>query len=248
MARRAIQMIGQIFSHAVRLGVVNHNPAQNLTRVLSPRQVSHHASIPLHELPKLLQAIDSYQGEPLIKMGFYVLYYTFVRTNELRFMQWGELDLDNRVWRIPAERMKMRRPHNVPLAPQVMAIFEQIRAMGLSDTYVFFNTSTHKPYSENAFTSALSRMGYKGHMTGHGFRRLASTTIHEQQYLHEAIELQLAHDDSSKVSKAYNGAKHMPYRAKMMNEWADFIDNARAGKLDNVINFKQAATRKQANG
>lgn len=247
IARRAIRQVGQIFTHARRLGLVTADPTYKLTDVLKPRKVKHQARIPLHELPKLLQAIDEYGGEPLVKMGFYILCYTFVRTIELRFMQWQEIDFDNNVWRIPAERMKMNRPHIVPLAPQVIAILEQIRVFNFSDTYVFFNTTTQKPYSENAFITALWRMGYKGRMTGHGFRGLASTTLHEQQYLHEAIELQLAHDDSSKVSKAYNGAKHLAYRQKMMNEWADFIDAVKAGKHSNVISFDSVKELKQAN-
>lgn len=160
---------------------------------------------------------------------------TFVRTSELRFMRWCEID--GNVWRIPAERMKMKRPHIVPLAPQAIEILNIIKSFGFSDTYVFYNTSTQKPISENAFTKALERMGYKGRMTGHGFRGLASTTLHEQQYQHEAIELQLAHDDNNKVSKAYNGAKLLPYRIKMMNEWANFIDKVKDNKLDNVIYF-----------
>ena len=156
-------------------------------------------------------------------------------------MEWSEIDYKAKVWRIPADKMKMDRPHLVPLAPQTMAILEQIKALGFSDKYVFFNPSTRKPYSTNAFITALWRMGYKGRMTGHGFRGLASTTLHEQEYMHEAIELQLAHEKENKISKAYNGAQHLPYRTKMMNDWANFIDNAYAGKLDNVIraDFKQ---------
>ena len=133
----------------------------------------------------------------------------------------------------------------MPLAPQAIAILEQIKELGFSDKYVFFNTSTRKPYSQGAFINALWNMDYKGKMTGHGFRGLASTTLHEQEYMHEAIELQLAHDRENKISAAYNGAQHLKYRTKMMNEWANFIDDAYAGKIDNVIhgNFKQSAQK-----
>ena len=141
--------------------------------------------------------------------------------------------------------MKARRLHIVPLAPQALAILEQIKELGFSDQYVFFNTSTRKPYSQSAFINALWNMGYKGKMTGHGFRGLASTTLHEKEFMHEAIELQLAHDRENKISAAYNGAQHLPYRINMMNEWANFIDDAYAGKLDNVIraDFKQQAQK-----
>ena len=237
MARRAIGQIGQVFTYAMRLGIVTYNPTYKLSQALTPRQQKNFARITINQLPQLLSDIDSYKGDPLTKLGFYLLAYTFVRTNELRFMQWNEVDWQAKLWRIPAERMKMNRPHIVPLAPQVLDILKQIKDLGLSDTYVFFNSSRQQPYSENVFTNALKKMGYRDVMTGHGFRGLASTTLHERQYMHEAIELQLAHDSESKTSKAYNGAKHLPYRVKMMNEWAKFIDDVKEGKVDNMLYF-----------
>ena len=245
MARRAMRQTGQIFKQAIREGLVTHNPANDLTIALKPHKVKHHSRVTSQQLPKLLQDIDAYGGDLLVKLGFWFLCYTFVRTQELRFMEWSEIDYQAKIWRIPADKMKMDRPHLVPLAPQVMAILEQIKQLGLSDKYVFFNTTTRKPYSENAFITALWRMGYKGRMTGHGFRGLASTTLHEQGAMHEAIELQLAHEKENKVSKAYNGAQHLKYRTDMMHQWANFIDDAYAGKIDNVIhgNFKQQAQK-----
>lgn len=248
MARRAIGQIGQVFTYAMRLGIVTYNPTYKLSQALTPRQQKNFARITINQLPQLLSDIDSYKGDPLTKLGFYLLAYTFVRTNELRFMQWNEVDWQGKLWRIPAERMKMNRPHIVPLAPQVLDILKQIKDFGLSDTYVFFNSSRQQPYSENVFTNALKKMGYRDVMTGHGFRGLASTTLHERQYMHEAIELQLAHDSESKTSKAYNGAKHLPYRVKMMNEWAKFIDDVKAGKMDNVIHFGSNNIKKAING
>ncbi|MFW2178514.1 MULTISPECIES: tyrosine-type recombinase/integrase [unclassified Moraxella] len=247
MARRAIGQIGQVFTYAMRLGIVTSNPTYKLSEALAPRKQQSFARITFHQLPKLLNTIDSYKGDLLTKLGFYLLAYTFVRTNELRFMQWDEIDWQAKLWRIPSERMKMNRPHIVPLAPQVLAILEQIRELGLSDTYVFYNSSRQQPYSENVFTNALDKMGYRGLMTGHGFRGLASTTLHERQYLHEAIELQLAHDKENKISKAYNGAEHLLYRVKMMNEWANMIDDAKAGKIDNLIHFASSKAIKAIN-
>lgn len=243
MARRAIRQTGQIFKQAIREGLITHNPANDLTEALQPHKVKHHSRITSQQLPKLLQDIDAYGGDVLVKLGFWFMCYTFVRTQELRMMEWAEIDYKAKVWRIPAEKMKMDRPHLVPLAPQTMKILQEIKAMGFSDKYIFFNTTTRKPYSTNAFITALWRMGYKGRMTGHGFRGLASTTLHEQEFMHEAIELQLAHEKENKISKAYNGAQHLPYRTDMMHQWANFIDDAYAGKIDNVIygNFKQQA-------
>lgn len=247
MARRAIGQIGQVFTYAMRLGIVTYNPTYKLSQALTPRQQKNFARITINQLPQLLSDIDSYKGDPLTKLGFYLLAYTFIRTNELRFMQWNEVDWQAKLWRIPAERMKMNRPHIVPLAPQVLDILKQIKDFGLSDTYVLFNSSRQQPYSENVFTNALKKMGYRDVMTGHGFRGLASTTLHERQYMHEAIELQLAHDSESKTSKAYNGAKHLPYRVKMMNEWANYLDDVKAGKMDNVIHFGSNNIKKAMN-
>jgi len=230
MARRAIRQIGQIFKQAIREGLTTHNPATDLTEALQPHKVKHHSRITSQQLPKLLQDIDAYGGDVLVKLGFWFMCYTFVRTQELRLMEWSEIDYKAKIWRIPAEKMKMDRPHLVPLAPQAMKILKQIKAMSFSDKYVFFNTITRKPYSTNAFIAALWRMGYKGRMTGHGFRGLARTTLHEQEFMHEAIELQLAHEKENKISKAYNGAQHLPYRTDMMHQWAKFIDDAYAGK------------------
>ena len=247
MAKRAIGQIGQIFTYAMRLGIVIYNPTYKLSQALTPRQQKNFARITVNQLPQLLNDIDNYNGDIITKLGFYLLCYTFVRTNELRFMQWSEIDWQAKLWRIPAERMKMNRPHIVPLSPQIITILEQIKSLSLSDTYVLFNSSRQQSYSENVFTNALKKMGYRGEMTGHGFRGLASTALHERQYMHEAIELQLAHDSESKTSKAYNGAKHLPYRIKMMQDWANFIDDAKAGKMDNIIHFA-SATQKAMNG
>lgn len=148
----------------------------------------------------------------------------------MRFMTWHEIDWQACLWRIPAKRMKMRKDHLVPLSRQAMEILQTIQAMGLNDEFVFYNTVSKAPVSENFLTSALKRLGWQGKMTGHGFRGLASTTLHERQYNHEAIELQLAHQKSDKVAGAYDHSKHIPYRAKMMQDWANMIDE-QIGKI-----------------
>ncbi|WP_169391433.1 MULTISPECIES: tyrosine-type recombinase/integrase [Psychrobacter] len=226
MARRIMAEVGQIFKHAIRTGLATYNPAADLSAAIKPHKTKNHSRITSKELPQLLKDIDNYTGHITVKLGLWFLCYTFVRTNELRFMEWSEIDWNDRTWRIPAEKMKMNRPHIVPLASPVIEILKQIQALGFSDQYVFYNPSTRKPYSQNAFINALYQMGYKYKMTGHGFRGLASTTLHEQGYMHEAIELQLAHEQENKISKAYNGAQHLDYRRDMMNAWADFIDNS----------------------
>ena len=230
MARRIMAEVGQIFKHAIRIGVATSNPAADLSAAIKPHKTKNHSRITSKELPKLLQDIDAYTGHITVKLGLWFLCYTFVRTNELRFMEWSEIDWNDKTWRIPADKMKMDRPHIVPLAPQVIDILQQIKELNFSEQYVFYNPSTRKPYSQNAFINALYQMGYKYKMTGHGFRGLASTTLHEQGYMHEAIELQLAHEQENKISKAYNGAQHLDYRRDMMNQWANYIDSSVTSK------------------
>ncbi|WP_201616458.1 tyrosine-type recombinase/integrase [Psychrobacter urativorans] len=240
MARRTIREVGQIFKHAIRTGLATSNPAIDLTEAIKPHRTKHHSRINAQQLPKLLQDINNYDGDVLVRLGLWFMCYTFVRTNEIRYMEWQDVDFRRGLWTIPAEKMKARRLHIVPLAPQVIELLKQIKELGFSAEYVFFNPSTRKPYSQNAFITALWRLGYKGRMTGHGFRGLASTTLHEQGFMHEAIELQLAHDRENKISKAYNGAQHLPYRVDMMNKWANYIDDAFAGKTDNLIMMPKA--------
>lgn len=235
MGKRAIQKIGQIYTYAIQHGLTTHNPTYKLTEALASPKEKHYARIKFNQLPKLLADIENANSQPIVKYAVEFLCLTFVRTSELRFMQWHEID--GSLWRIPAERMKMKRPHIVPLSKQALAVLAKVKALGLSNTYVFYNTSTQKPLSENFCTQLLERLGYKGVMTGHGFRGLASTTLHERQFEHKAIELQLAHDSDNKVSKAYNGAELLPYRIDMMNEWGQMVENAKQGKIDNVIYF-----------
>lgn len=237
MARRAIRLAGCVFRQAMREGLTTHDPTTGLTEALKPRKVQHMARIPAKELPELLSKIDVYDGDVLTRLGLKFLNLTFVRTNEL-FMEWSEVDFDAQEWRIPADKMKKGISHIVPLSTQAIEILEQIKAMGLNSPYVFFNTASRKPYSENAFITALWRMGYKGKMTGHGFRGLASTILHEQGYMKDAIERQLSHNEKNQVAAAYNHAQHLPYRRKMMQDWANYLDNVRTGK---VLQFVKAS-------
>lgn len=238
MARRVIGLVGGVIRQAMREGLANNDPTTGLKEALKPRKVQNMARIPAKELPELLARIEVYDGDVAVRLGLLFMNLTFVRTNELRFMEWVDVDFAAKEWRIPASKMKMDKEHIVPLSAQAVAVLEQIKPLSGHKPYVFFNGSTRKPYSENAFLTALWRMGYKGRMTGHGFRGLASTILHEQGYMHEAIELQLAHTKKDKVAGAYNHAQHLPYRRKMMQEWADYLDGVRTGK---VLQFVKAS-------
>ncbi|WP_410210677.1 tyrosine-type recombinase/integrase [Aquirhabdus sp.] len=227
MAKRSIPLAGAIFRYAIRQGLIENDPTPHLAEALKSRKVKHMARIDAKDLPKLLADINSYTGDVLVVAALNLMCLTFVRTVEMRFMEWTEVDFEKKEWRIPAEKMKMQAQHIVPLSTQAIAVLKSLVPLTGKRQYVFFNQSSYKPLSENAVLSALWRMGYKGRMTGHGFRGLASTTLHEQGYMHDAIEIQLAHTVGSAVSSAYNHAQHLDYRRKMMQEWAEYLDSLR---------------------
>ncbi len=225
MAKRSIPLAGRVLRYAIRQGLIENDPTPHLGEALKPRKIKHMARIELSELPALLQKIENYGGDPITIAAIKLMTLTFVRTIEMRFMEWSDVDFQKKEWRVPAHKMKMDLPHIVPLSKQAIDVLEGLRPLTGHRNYIFYNSSVHKPLSENAVLGALWRMGYKGRMTGHGFRGLASTTLHEKGYLHDAIEIQLAHTVGNAVSKAYNHAQHLDYRRNMMQEWADYISS-----------------------
>ena len=185
------------------------------------------------ELPNLLRAIEVYQGTHVTRLALKLMALTFVPTGELIGAKWTEFDLEAARWDIPAERMKMRTPHIVPLSRQALDVLGTLQTLTSKSEWLFpGDRSAKKPMSNNTILKALERMGYKGRMTGHGFRGLASTTLHEQGHPHEHIELQLAQAPRNAVSAAYNHALYLEPRAKMMQEWADYLGQTqRGGKM-----------------
>lgn len=237
MAKRSIPLAGRIFRFAIRKGLIENDPTPHLYEALKPRKVKHMARLDISEFPPFLERMDRYHGNPVIKTALQLMTLTFVRTAELRMMEWSEIDFENKIWRIPAEKMKMALPHLVPLSTQAIELLESLLPLTGRKQYVFYNHSTAKPMSSNAILCVIRTMGYNGKMTGHGFRGLASTTLHEQGYMHDAIEIQLAHRVGNAVSQAYNHAQHLEYRIKMMQEWSDFIDGLR-GKIMSLEGLK----------
>lgn len=227
MAKRSIPLAGRIFRFAIRKGIIENDPTPHLQEALKPRKVKHMARLDISEFPPFLERMDRYHGNPMIKTAIQLMTLTFVRTAELRMMEWDEIDFETKLWRIPADKMKMAQPHIVPLSKQAIELLEGLRPLTGNKQYVFYNHSTAKPMSSNALLCVIRTMGYNGKMTGHGFRGLASTTLHEQGHMHDAIEIQLAHRVGNAVSQAYNHAQHLEYRTKMMQEWSDFIDSLR---------------------
>ncbi len=230
LAHRILQCCGQVFMYGIATGRAERNPASDLKGALKSYVKQTYAHLKVIELPEFLQKLSTYDGHPQTKLAVTLLMLTFVRTTELRGATWEEIDFDKAEWRIPAERMKMRRDHIVPLSRQAVAAFRELQRLNGQWKYVFPNT--RKPIkfmSENAVLYALYRMGYHNRTTGHGFRHTASTILNESGlFSPDAIERQLAHVQGNKVRAAYNHAQYLPERREMMQWWADFLDQMAA--------------------
>jgi integrase len=235
IAKRALQTAGQILRYAVAHGLAERNPAADVqpSDALTPRKKANYARIGEKELPGLLTAIEDYVGGEHTRLALKLMTLTFVRTSELIGARWSEFEgRDGKapLWRIPAERMKMKTEHLVPLSRQALAVLDELEKWRFGRELVFPGERDHaRPMSNNTLLYALYRMGYRGRMTGHGFRGVASTILHEQGWPHEHIELQLAHQERDDVAASYNHALYLPQRAEMMQAWADYVDRARTG-------------------
>lgn len=241
VAKRAHQTSSQVFRYAIAHGLATRNPAADIkpSDVLASRQKQNLARIDGKELPELLRHIEAYHGAAVTRLSIKLMALTFVRTSELIGARWAEFDLKAGRWDIPAERMKMKTPHIVPLSSQAVNILKTLQLVSGHGAMVFPGERDHEqPMSNNTILGALARMGYKGRMTGHGFRGIASTLLHEMGFNHAHIELQLAHQERDAVSAAYNHATYLRERAKMMQHWADYLDNCTTGK---VLTFKRKA-------
>ncbi|SER46275.1 Phage integrase family protein, partial [Nitrosomonas sp. Nm51] len=196
-----------------------------------PHKKKNQAAVKSDELPELLRAISTYEtiGDRQTQLALQLLALTFVRTNELIGAVWTEFDLDNALWIVPAERMKMRNEHVVPLSSQALKIITELKTMAGNSRYLLPGRNPNKPVSNNTLLFALYRLGYKGKMTGHGFRAVASTVLNETGFNPDAIERQLAHCESNEVRGAYNRAKYLPERIKMMAWWSDFLEGLEKG-------------------
>ncbi len=241
IAKRCMETTGQVFRYAIAHGKAERNPAADIkpADILPSRRKENYARVDARELPALLRKIDAYQGTPVTRLAMKLMALTFVRTSELIGARWSEFDLDADRWDIPAERMKMKTPHIVPLSAQAVDVLRTLHMVTGHREHLFpGERSPRKSISNNTILKALERMGYKGTMTGHGFRGIASTVLHEQGFDHAHIELQLAHAPRDTVSAAYNHATYLPQRATMMQWWGDYLERATRG---NVVQLRAAA-------
>lgn len=236
-SRRVLQIINQVFRYAVITGRARHNIAADLRGALHPRQVTHRAAVLAPEkVGQLLRDIDAYDGYFPLVCALKLAPQVFTRPTELRAAQWSEFDLEAAEWRIPAERMKMRRPQIVPLSTQVVAILRELQPWTGTGKYLFPSVRTEaRPLSDATMLNALRRMGYqKDEMSVHGFRSIASTLLNELGYNRDWIERQLAHGERNEVRAAYNYAEYLPERRRMMQEWSDYLDRLRTSKAGQV--------------
>lgn len=244
IAKRSHQTISQIFRYAIAHGKESHvtrNPAGEIkpSDILETRAQVNYARVDVEELPKLLRAIDHCASTPLTRFAIKLIALTFVRTSELIGAKWCEIDLEAGLWRIPLERMKKKTPHIVPLSTQAIEIITLLKEFTGYGNLLFPNQNDHsKTMSNNTILKALELMGYKGRMTGHGFRGIASTQLNEMEFDEKHIEIQLAHLVGNSTQRAYDHAKHLPARRVMMQAWADYLDDLKAGAK--VMPFKTA--------
>lgn len=238
-AHRALQNCGQVFRYAVATGRAERDPTSDLRGALPPTREKHMAAItdPV-EVGALLRAIDAFRGTLIVQSALKLSALVFVRPGELRQAEWAEIDLDKGEWNIPANRMKgwarkgITTPHLVPLAPQAVAILRDLQPLTGRGQFVFSGRDPKKCMSNAAVNAALRRMGYdtKTEMTGHGFRAMARTILHEELGIdREAIEHQLAHAVPDALGTAYNRTKFIKERRTMMQRWADYLDKLKAG-------------------
>lgn len=240
-AKRLRQYCGQAFRYAIVTGRAKYDPSADLKGALiSPGRSRGHRAMPLDEVPNFVKSLSAYDGEPRTRLALRLVVLTFARTTELRAARWSEfegLEGNEPVWRVPAERMKMKREHIVPLAPQAVAAIRELRSVSGSEhsPFLFPSPSREGYMSNNTMLFAMYRMGYHGRATVHGFRAMASTALNEMGFRPDVVERQLAHQEQNAVRAAYNRAEYLRERRSMMVHWAGYLEALASG---NVLQFK----------
>jgi integrase len=227
-AHRILGTVSEIFLYAISMGLAERDPTRDIQKALKPKQTKHMATITdPKKIGPLLNAIDGYDGYYETLCALKLLPLVFVRPGVLRHMEWHEIDFTKKLWRIPAEKMKMRKEHVVPLSLQALAIIKDVQMITGQWDYVFPSIrSKDRPMSENTINAAIRRLGYtKEELTGHGFRSMASTILHENNWPSDHIEVQLSHVDKNTIRGIYNSAIYLEGRKKMMQWWADYLDS-----------------------
>lgn len=221
--RKVKNYLAGIFAYAIAEGHIENNPVTGITPALkSVPPATHQRSLPFHMMGDFIQAIDNDDGHPVVKLGLKLLLLTMTRTGEVRFATWDEIDFEKRQWLIPAQRMKMRADHLIPLSDQAIDVLKSLKALTSHTRFIVRSPNTiDKPLSENAFLVLIKRIGFKEYTTAHGLRATASTVLNESGFRPEVIEKQLAHEERNQVRKAYNRADYLEERREMLQWWAN---------------------------
>lgn len=233
LAHKMTARLSEIFEYAISLGYIQHSPVNRAThKSLKPHSRENMPSISFDELPCFLRKFEEYRGHKITKLAIRFLLLTFIRTGELRKLQWNWVDWEKNEVKIPASAMKSKRDHVVPLSRQSLLVLESARELTGKFKLIFPMYSDYeKQASENIALTVIHRIGYRGKMTGHGFRALARSRLAEEGFSRDALELQLAHTISKDATEsAYNRARHLDERARMMQRWADIVDEANKDK------------------
>ncbi len=255
VANRIKQAITAIFRFAIQQGIGSHNPASELTGLVKPQKIQHRPSLPREELPTFLQALDTYheRGRLLTQYAIQLLLFTFVRSTELRGAKWQEFNRTDKVWRVPATRMKMNNEHLVPLSNQALTLLDAIKTIS-GDYCLLFPSEKDReqPMSDNTMRRAIFKLGYDGTIEGkskavpHGFRATASSILNEAGFNPDAIERQLGHKETNSVRAAYtHHARYLDERHNMMQWWADYLDQMKiSGKAVPLFTNKALSNAK----
>ena len=230
-------LCSSVFGYAISIGIIARNPIPDLRGALIPHIKKHYPSITDPEKVGLLMLkIDGYRGMPAVKGALQLMALTFCRTTEIRHAEWVEFDFEDKLWRIPAAKMKMSRDHLVPLSPQAITLLKYMKMFSDHGKYVFLNQRNHsRPIGKRSLINAIRIMGYGSEeFTPHGFRAMASTLLNEHGYHADAIERQLAHVPHERIRGIYNRAEYLPERRKMMDDWANYLDELRERAKNNL--------------
>ncbi|MFA1240689.1 tyrosine-type recombinase/integrase [Serratia odorifera] len=245
-AKKVRQRCSEVFRYAIVTGRAEYNPAADLTSAMSGHESKHYPFLTVEELPDFFKALSGYTGSPLVVLAARLLILTGVRTGELRGAFWSEFDLEKAVWEIPAERMKMKRPHLVPLSTQALEIVQQLKVMSGQYPLVFpGRNDPRKTMSEASINQVFKRIGYTGKVTGHGFRHTMSTILHEEGFNTAWIETQLAHVDKNAIRGTYNHALYLDGRREMMQWYANYMAELQKGETlkRNILETYKIAKR-----
>ncbi|MBH2725985.1 tyrosine-type recombinase/integrase [Serratia marcescens] len=240
--RKVRQRCGEVFRYAIVTGRAEYNPAPDLATALATPKKIHFPFLTAEELPYFIRDLAGYTGSVITKTATQIIMQTGVRTQELRFARWEDIDFEKRLWEIPPEVMKMKRPHIVPLSEQVVELFQSLKPITGMYPLVFVGRNDRtKPISKESINQVIELLGYKGRLTGHGFRHTMSTILHEQGFNSAWIETQLAHVDKNAIRGTYNHAHYLEGRREMMQWYGDYIESMSKGEVILSGSFSKSA-------